>query len=379
MRVFVLLGYAFDQDQARALHARGETPEPSFYGFHHAQGMVQQLQHSTGLGRNRFWRAWRVLAIRLLGFDLMQAWRNRHGILAADVVWTMSEREGLAVAALLRLLRPVRRPQLICQCIWLFDELPRLGRLRRWLTEALLAHCDAITVHSRRLLPQVPAPHAGRSVFMPFGVGGCFLRPLVAQPPCDDAGRAERGLRLVCAGRDASRDWDIVARVARRLPRHHFEIFCLWAEPARFANLPNVQVHRRAGHAALLAACLSADALLVPMHENLYSGITVALEAAAMGVPCIAARTGGVDSYFDDSELFFYAPQDAADLARQITALAQSPALGWRKCRAAQARFQRDGLSTRGLMARYVALSRQLLARTSERCVAGGVAATRSS
>ena len=48
-----------------------------------------------------------------------------------------------------------------------------------------------------------------------------------------------------------------------------------------------------------------ADIVAVPMRQNIYSGITVALEAAAMGTPVVSSRTGGVPTYFGEDEVFY--------------------------------------------------------------------------
>ncbi len=67
-----------------------------------------------------------------------------------------------------------------------------------------------------------------------------------------------------------------------------------------------------------------ADAGVVPNRSDVFTGAllpTKLLEYIALGVPVIAARTPGIDSYFDDSMIEFFAPGDVADLAEHLRAL----------------------------------------------------------
>ena len=67
-----------------------------------------------------------------------------------------------------------------------------------------------------------------------------------------------------------------------------------------------------------------ADAGVVPNRSDVFTGAllpTKLLEYIAMGVPVIAARTPGINSYFDDSMIEFFFPGDVKDLAESLRVL----------------------------------------------------------
>jgi glycosyltransferase involved in cell wall biosynthesis len=71
-----------------------------------------------------------------------------------------------------------------------------------------------------------------------------------------------------------------------------------------------------------------ADVGVVPNRSNVFTdGIlpTKLLEYVAMGVPVLAARTAAVESYFDDTEVEYFAPGDAEDLAKHVKILHGDP------------------------------------------------------
>src|ERR1700738_3490983 len=87
----------------------------------------------------RFFR----LGIRaILGFDLIHAWRNFEGMRNADVVWTHTESQFLAILLLLQSRPPARRPKLIAQSVWLFDQWHKFFALKRWLLSILVKKAD---------------------------------------------------------------------------------------------------------------------------------------------------------------------------------------------------------------------------------------------
>ena len=102
-----------------------------------------------------------------------------------------------------------------------------------------------------------------------------------------------------------------------------------------------------------------ADVVVVPMQRNTYSGITVALEAVAMGRPVVSTRTGGVPTYFEEDEMF-YTPVGDHQAMRDIVLGSDAGSRAERADRAQQHFLKRD-YSTHGLISRYVELTRELL------------------
>ena len=106
-----------------------------------------------------------------------------------------------------------------------------------------------------------------------------------------------------------------------------------------------------------------ADVVVVPMVENLYSGITVALEATALGAPVICSDTGGVPTYFDPGEVLYVPPGDPAALRDAV--LTMSRAARRAMVARAQQRFVDEDYTTAGLASRYADLSREILGDAS--------------
>ena len=67
-----------------------------------------------------------------------------------------------------------------------------------------------------------------------------------------------------------------------------------------------------------------ADLGVVPYRNDVFTdGLlpTKLMEYAAMGIPCIAARTTAIDEYFHDTMVEFFTPGDPEDLARRVREL----------------------------------------------------------
>jgi hypothetical protein len=143
-----------------AAHAAGtlvgvndETP----YGYGRAARMgcnvVFSRSHSEGVLMKMLRLGLRVI----LGFDVVHAYRQRNAMRQADIVWTHTESQYLAVATIFRG-RP-DRPLLLGQSIWLFDRWPRLNPFNRVLYGWLIRRVNILTVHSEENLA------AARSLF----------------------------------------------------------------------------------------------------------------------------------------------------------------------------------------------------------------------
>ena len=95
------------------------------------------------------------------------------------------------------------------------------------------------------------------------------------------------------------------------------------------------------------------------MVENLFSGITVACEAVACGVPVVCSKTGGVPSYFEETEILYVTPLDPAALR---AAVLNCTAAEWEdRSAAASQRFKQADYSAVGMCRRYEEISHILL------------------
>ena len=110
----------------------------------------------------------------------------------------------------------------------------------------------------------------------------------------------------------------------------------------------------------------SADVGLAPYRDDVFTdGIvpTKLMEYAAMGLPCIAARTAAIAAFFGDANVEFFAPGDAADLARCIRLLHADPAR--RAALAERSSAFTDAHNWRTEGPAYVALVERLASRAS--------------
>lgn len=106
IRVFVHLAHGFGAANWQQRWDRGEIigiNDRLPYGYFWAAEDGCAIEHSEDRPEGLFGRLLR-LGIRVaLGFDFVHAWRNRRGIADAEVVWTHTESQHLAVLLLLRL------------------------------------------------------------------------------------------------------------------------------------------------------------------------------------------------------------------------------------------------------------------------------------
>ena len=132
IRVFVHLAYGYGAQSWERRWKDGRIlgiNEPLPYGYFRAEAMGCAVTHSQDKKETAPERLFRLGIRVLLGFDLIHAWRNFDGIRNADVVWTHTESQFLAILLLLRNTPRHRRPKLIAQSVWLFDQWHRLPQL----------------------------------------------------------------------------------------------------------------------------------------------------------------------------------------------------------------------------------------------------------
>lgn len=360
---FVHLPYGLDAESYRARFLAGREPDESPYGFHRARELGWRVLFSSDRHEGAVRRTMRRILKRLLGFDVVHLWRNRAQLHEADIVWTMQDSEWLALRFTALWYAPARLP-VIGNTVWLFDRWEQIDPLRRWIYQYLARGPGVLTVHSDRYIPLMRRVLKGvRCERMYFGTDlpAPFEDLAPFEDVADDHGNGPRPIRVLAAGNDPTRDWATLLAAVGDDPRFEVELLCSWVseeEKRRFPSVlprPATTDHSRQTFDALYRW---ADLVVVPMKENRFSGITVALEAAARGRPLISSRTGGVPTYFAEDEVFFVPPGDA--VALRDAALADASERG-RRAAAARARLARDGYSIRGMMARYAAFSLSVL------------------
>ena len=351
VRAYVHLKQRFDVRSWRADYDRGLVPDATPYGFHHARDLGFDISFPAYQKRKIFQR----LVNRLLGFDLVHAWRNRHAITNADIVWTMTETEFMAVAALPFVCRSMRRPRVIAQTIWMFDRWGSFFPMHRWMARKLLERVDVLTVHTGAYVPVIRSIASEADVrVLPFGISRETFPLSVAAPHGRNA-----PIRIFAPGTDSTRDWPTLLSAFGNDSR--FEVIVVSsALPSRLTNaFSNLQLPRSPTMEEFRNYYRWADFVVVPMTLNRYSGITVALEAATLGTPVVSSETGGVPTYFESGEVLYVRPGDPKAMRDSVLACDDRQRVAM--AAAARRRVTDDGYSTREMAARYVRLSLEIL------------------
>ncbi|MBU1378248.1 MAG: glycosyltransferase family 4 protein [Alphaproteobacteria bacterium] len=347
-KVHVQLYFGKDAAAYRQRFLEGNEPDESPYGFHLAQQEGFQVTFSRDGKRGVLAK----IVHKLFDFDVAHAWNNVQAMRQADMIWTITEGEAFGAALLMRLGLMPRKP-IISNAVWLLNRWAGMPRLRQAIYRSLASEIAIMTVHSDKCLPiaQRAFPKL-RCELMYFGINVGYF---AITPP-----ETSKSLvtHIVAAGNDRTRDWDTLLEAFGSDERFRLTIICQWLAASKTARHANVVLERPLDGDELRDLYAKADLIAVPMQENVFSGITVALEAAAIGKPILVTRTGGVPTYFDDREVL-YAPTGDPRAMRDAV-LASTPESRKAVAERAQARLLAKDYSTRGMIARYARVSREV-------------------
>lgn len=359
IKVFVHLAYGFDAKNWQRDWIAGKKiglNESSPYGYHHAETMGVDLEYSYDRPENLVQKFWRYLLRFLLGFDLVHAWSNRAGILAADVVWTHTESQSFSVLLLKWLNRSAPHPRIIAQCIWLFDEWPKLSPLRRLLYRKLLRRADILSLLSPLNAERAGALFPGQRVEMiKFGIGDHSI-PVIRREPNPDR------IHILSLGNDRHRDWKILLGAARISA--DIELKLATGSLNKRYSSDNVSIIRPRTNAELIALYEWADIVMLPLKSNLHaSGITVIQEATTLGLPVICSRAGGLEAYFEHGEVFYIEPENTTQALGAIREVAENAMLRASLVKRARRRMKISSMNSRHFVRRHVELSQELMGR----------------
>jgi glycosyltransferase involved in cell wall biosynthesis len=364
LHVFVLLPRHLDAVSWQLRFNQGAVPDKTPYGYHFAEelGTRVTFSQSTATPRGLLGLLDKALK-RVLGFDIRHAWSNRQALFGKhfSAIWTHTEHEHLAIAALGLVLRR-NGPPVIAQSVWLIDEWDRFSGLRKLLYRSLLKRIAAATFLSpanKAIADQHQLAPVTELVL--FGISLDSF-PLQAPRMRFDSGRP---IRVLALGNDRHRDWKTLFDALGTQPKFELRIGSSTWPPAFKGDNVSVSVMSQA---EVRAAYDWTDCLVVPLAENLHaSGITAILEAVALGIPVVASQTGGLSAYFDNDAVAYVDRGDPIALRRMIQVLACQPTMAHRLAVAAQRQLMERDLTTRGFAFRHVRLSERLISNTSRR------------
>lgn len=356
-KLYVHLPAYLDAETYRKRWEDGIEPDASPYGFHNAEELGYHITYSrvANGGAALPGKIGRLVKRGPFGLDLAHVWANRQALRDADVIWTMLEAEALAISMLMHLGLVQRKP-LIAGTVWLMDRWHRTPWPRRAVFRRLLQSVSVVAVHAKPCLDvATKAVALTNARLMHFGVSSeTFTRLPV------NRGNASGAIVIYAIGNDQTRDWDVLLRAFGNDDRYLINFVCRWVSDDVAQQFSNVRLTRDPDMATMLQLYADADYAAVPMHPNRFSGITVALEAAALGVPILAANTGGLATYFSDDEMLLFEPGDDAGLKAAVQA--QSRDSRRQMADRALTRFVASDYTTQGMMKRYDAYTRPFLA-----------------
>lgn len=234
---------------------------------------------------------------RIAGIRPALAWtafRRR----AYDVIYTDGENIGLPLALLLKLrgARP-SRPRHVMLTHYLSTRPKRLlFRLGAG------SHIDTLIVHSsaqRQLATTALRMPPARVALLPYFADTTFWHPLPTPPLCPSVSSAvDSSFPLVCAVGLEFRDYDTLTRAARGLDAQiRIAAASTWSHHSAFSGSPDLPANVSVAsytYLPLRDLYASARIVVVPLTDvDNQAGITVILEAMAMGKPVVVTATRG--------------------------------------------------------------------------------------
>jgi glycosyltransferase involved in cell wall biosynthesis len=340
------------------------------YGYHHAESDEFHLTYSEDARESKPVKLVRRALKALIGFDMIHTWRNREQILRSDVVWTHTEHEHLAVALLLMLygqrFRDRAQPLLLAQSVWLLDKWPGYGMLRRWLYRKLIARADVLTTLASVNAALCPR-YLGREATQVFY--GLSTSDFPVRQPAEWLPHTP--LRIAAIGNDRDRDWRTLIEAFGNDARYQVRLATRRRIPASL-RAPNVEIAPASGIAKQRELYEWADVIIVPLRHNSHaSGLTVTLEAAAVGKPMVVTDVGGLKEYFSASAASYVPPFDPQALRAAVDRLAAAPGDALRQARAAAAELLSRDFTTQHFAQQHVRITRDLLQRRMRASGAG--------
>lgn len=354
IRVYAHIFFGKGIEQYSERYRRGLEGNRTPYAFH----LANELGFTTTFSSDGANRMPAKLLRRAIGLDIAHAWHNRTKIAACDVVWTMTENESLAIAMLMMLGLVPRRP-IISSSVWMVNEWKRIPEVRKRLVRRLSRYVDVMTVQSEKCLVLARTAFRGSDVrLMYFGTNTSLFRitPSVVEPQPDP-------IVILSAGNDRTRDWPTLIAAFGGDPQFQLRIWCQWLDPAQVRNKPNIVLLRDLTMEEYAAEIAGATICAIPMKENIFSGITFALNSAAMGRPILCSDTGGVPTYFA-ADSVLYVPVGDAEGMRSAVLDATPESLQSIAANAQRTFIQRD-YSNKSMVRYYAEATRDLFDRIS--------------
>ncbi len=160
-------------------------------------------------------------------------------------------------------------------------------------------------------------------------------------------------------GTDPTRDWKTLLKAFGNDDRFEIVGVSKRLTDKMVSKFSNIRVQKNPSMEEFRTLYRWTDYAIITLIRNLYSGITIALEATSMGVPVVCSATGGVPTYFSSEEVLYVEPENPAALRDAVLKCTQPERRAL--VQNAQARFLREDYSSKGMAGRHVKLSQEIL------------------
>ena len=359
IRVFVQLAHGQDihhwkrlRDAGKLVGINDEKP----YGYDRAEKMGCEVEYSIRHRDGKIYNFFRLAVRAILGFDYLYARQSKERMLKADIVWTHTEAQFLAVALILALRGKNKpRPLLLGQAVWLYDRWPNIDPIRKAFYRRLIKYVDRLTVHSPVNQKVAADLFPDKQVdLVKYGIPTRDLQ--VPQK------RQNTPHRLLCVGNDRHRDWETVIKAFGNQPGIEVKILSTKTNPDIAKDAANVEIRGVHSNEEMQAERDAASLMIIPLKHNLHvSGSTTLQEAALFGIPIVATKTGGLEAYLGDDAVSYVPAGDAAALRKAAMDLLDDPDKALAQAQKAQAPIHSGDWGADAFVARHVEISRELL------------------
>ncbi|MFI8565510.1 glycosyltransferase [Rhodococcus sp. NPDC078407] len=252
--------------------------------------------------------------------DVIHVLFNIRSIYKSDVVISHTEDTCVAYLLIGRFFRNL--PPIVAQVVWAGETQNLNVSLQSRLARFSLRSAEVVVTHST-LNAAALSQWLGRPVQVAqYGIDPSpFLRN---RKFAADSKRSHLNAEVnsapvvICAGNDPQRDWDLLREIAVHRRDLSF-LVCSRTAPITLNDQVNISVISNARFSDIINIYAVSHCSVIPLKENKHaSGLTVALESTAAGVPFVATSGGGLEEYFSNSYRGFISGDCVEDWSRAI-------------------------------------------------------------